>query len=120
MKRATNIFLSFILLTVMLLGTSGVSVEKCSCTGKISLALPTDNGCCPGEGGCMTVKSMQLSDYVPTMATSIDMPVQPMLFPVFPPEVPAFLSGHSALCPYIHCTEAPPGDLAQTVTVMRV
>ena len=95
-------------------------MEKCSCTGKVSLALPMDDGCCPGEGGCMTVKSMELSDYMPTTAASLDMPMQPVLFPVFPSEVPAFLNGHSTLCPYIHCTEDPPGDLAQTVTVLRV
>lgn len=120
MKRATNIVFSAILLTMILLGTSGVSVEKCSCTGKVSLVLPMDDGCCPGEGGCMTVKSMELSDYMPTTAASLDMPMQPVLFPVFPSEVPAFLNGHSTLCPYIHCTEDPPGDLAQTVTVLRV
>jgi len=102
------------------LGTSGVSVEKCSCTGKVSLTLPMDDGCCPGEGGCMTVKSMQLSDYMPTTAVNLDLPVMPMLFPVFPPVVPTFLNGYSTLCPYIHCAEAPPGDLAQTITVLRV
>ena len=120
MKRATNIVFSAILLTMILLGISGVSVEKCSCTGKVSLVLPMDEGCCPGEGDCMTVKSMQLSDYMPTTAANLDMPVMPMLFAVFPSVVPAFLNGHSTLCPYVHCAEAPPGDLAQTVAVLRV
>ena len=68
------------MLTMILLGTAGVSVEKCSCTGKISLALPTENNCCPEEGDCMTLKSMQLSDYVPTITASLDMPEQPVLF----------------------------------------
>ena len=120
MRRATNIFFSVIMLTMILLGTSGVSVEKCSCTGKISLALPTDGDCCPEEGGCMMVKSMQLSDYMPTMSASLDMPTQPVLFPVFPPVLSASSDGHSMLCPNCLCTEAPPGDWAQTVTVMRV
>jgi hypothetical protein len=120
MKHVTNIAFSSIILIIILLGTSGVSVEKCSCTGKVSLTLPMDDGCCPGEGGCMTVKSMQLSDYMPTTAVNLDLPVMPMLFPVFPPVVPTFLNGYSTLCPYIHCAEAPPGDLAQTITVLRV
>jgi hypothetical protein len=120
MKRATNIFFSVIMLTMILLGTSGVSLEKCSCTGKISLALPTDGTCCPDEGSCMTVKSMQLSDYVPTMTASLDLPVLPVLFAVIPPTAPVALSGHSTLCPYNRCSETPPGGLAQTVAVMRV
>ena len=120
MRRATNIFLSVIMLTMMLLGTTGVSVEKCSCTGKVSLVLPMENGCCPDEGGCMTLKSMQLSDYMPTMTASLDLPVMPMLFAVIPPTAPVALSGHNTLCPYNHCSETPPGGLAQTVAVLRV
>lgn len=120
MKRATNIFLSVIMLTMMLLGTTGVSVEKCSCTGKISLALPLEGDCCPDEGGCMMVKSMQLSDYVPTMTASLDLPVLPVLFAVIPPTETSASIGHGTPCPYSRCTETPPGGLAQTVTVMRV
>ena len=118
MKHATNIFLSAIMLLMMLLGTSGVSVEKCSCTGKISLALPTDSDCCPDEGGCMTVKYLQLSDYLPTTidgGNTVD--ASPVL--CFP--IPFFhLSGHSTLRPSLLCVEAPPGNWAQTVKVLRV
>ena len=119
MKHATNIFLSVIMLTMILLGTSGVSVEKCSCTGKVSLVLPTDGDCCPGEGGCMTVKSMQLSDYMPTATASLDLPVLPMLFAVIPPaaqENNGDYSGYS----YYRFDVAPPGRTPQTVTVLRV
>ena len=119
MKRATNIFLSVIMLTMILLGTSGVSLEKCSCTGKISLALPTDGTCCPDEGGCMTVKSMQLSDYVPTMTASLDLPVLPVLFAVIPPTAPTIDSDYSGYS-YYSSALAPPGGLAQTVAVLRV
>ncbi|MBO7101866.1 MAG: hypothetical protein J6V98_07610 [Bacteroidales bacterium] len=118
MKRSTNIFLSAIMLMMILLGTSGVSVEKCSCTGKISLALPTDGDCCPDEGGCMTVKYMQLSDYMPT---TIDGGKTIDTFPVLCLPIPSFnLCGHSLLRPTIHRVEAPPGNWAQTVTVLRV
>ena len=118
MKRTTNIFFSVIMLTMILLGTSGVSLEKCSCTGKISLALPTDGTCCPDEGGCMTVKSMQLSDYVPTMTASLDLPVLLVLFAVIPPELSA--SYFSIFNSQFSICKAPPGGLAQTVAVLRV
>ena len=119
MKRVANIVFSTIVLTMMLLGTAGVSVEKCSCTGRISLVLPTEGDCCPDEGGCMTLKSMQLSDYVPTATASLDLPVQPVLFPVFPPvaQTSIFTTGWHLEA---HCAQAPPGALAHTVTVMRV
>ena len=120
MKHATNILVSAIMLTMMLLGAAGVSVEKCSCTGKISLVLPTESDCCPDEGNCMTVKSMQLSDYMPTATASLDLPVQPVLFAVFPPVVPSISFGHSSLCLYSHCAQDPPGELAHTVDVLRV
>lgn len=119
MKRVTNIFFSSIMLAMMLLGVSGLSVEKCSCTGKISLALPTEGDCCPDEGGCMTLKSMQLSDYVPTMTASVDMPMPPMLFPVFPSVI--HNSATTAVWRLVsHCALAPPGALAHTVDVLRV
>lgn len=119
MKRAVNIFCSVILLTMILLGTSGVSVEKCSCTGKISLVLPMEDDCCPGEGGCMTLKSMHLSDYVPTAMVSLDMPVQPVLYTVFPLVVPTNDSDCSS-CSHYRFDQAPPGGLAQTMDVLRV
>ena len=120
MKHATNILVSAIMLTMILLGTAGVSVEKCSCTGKISLVLPTESDCCPDEGDCMTVKSMQLSDYMPTATASIDLPVQLVLFAVFPPMIPTTLCGHNTPCPYKHYGQFPPGELSHTIDVLRV
>lgn len=61
-----------------LMGTDGVSLERCSCTGRISLVIPVDGECCPGEGGCMTISTMDLSDYVPTHSAHVDAPVQSM------------------------------------------
>lgn len=117
MKRVTNIIMSSIVLTLMLLGTAGVSVERCSCTGKISLALPTEGGCCPDEGGCMTLKSMQLSDYMPTTMASLDMPVQLMLFSVEPVETDGDRWERVRMDRY---GWDPPEALAHTVTVLRV
>ena len=119
MKRATNIFLSAIMLTLMLLGVSGVSMEKCSCTGRIALTIPVDMGCCPGENGCMTVKTIQLSDYVPSVTAHVDVPLQPFLFPLFTSysfdsQTPAIRHMGSP------SAAAPPGGKASTVTVLRV
>lgn len=119
MKRATNIFLSTIMLSLMLLGASGVAVEKCSCTGRIALTIPVDTGCCPGENGCMTVKTIHLSDYVPSVTAHVDMPLQPFLFPLFTSyniesQTPAIRPAGSPNA------AAPPGGKASTVTVLRV
>ena len=119
MKRATNTLFSVIMLTMILLGTSGVSLEKCSCTGKISLVLPTGDDCCPDEGDCMTLKSMQLSDYIPTMTAGLDIPVLPVLFTRFS-DINPTLSHPMGELLESHCAKAPPEALAHTVTVMRV
>lgn len=119
MKHKTNIFVSTIMLTLMLFGASGVSVEKCSCTGRVMLTIPADMGCCPGENGCMTVKTIHLSDYVPSMTAHVDMPLQPFMFSLFSsynyesqtPAIRHMGSPNAA---------APPGCTANTVTVLRV
>lgn len=119
MKRFVNILISSIVLTLMLFSVAGLSVEKCSCTGRVMLTMHVDKDCCPGENGCMTVKSMQLSDYLPTATASLDMPVQPVLFPVFPPTVPT-VYGDYGDHGYCGSALAPPGGTAQTVAVLRV
>ena len=119
MRHATNILTTSIMLALMLLGASGVSVEKCSCTGRVSLTIPTDRGCCSDENNCMTVKTIQLSDYMPTMTAHVDMPVQPCLFTLFSPSTP-MLQTVATWQQGALCADAPPGGLATTVTVLRV
>ena len=118
MKNAIFILTSSIVLTLMLLGTAGVSIERCSCTGKLSLAMPAPDDCCPGEGNCMTVKTLHLSDYVPTATASIDMPSLPLLFTLFVPLTPVAASAPWQTAH--HSVDSPPGALAETVTVLRV
>lgn len=95
-------------------------MEKCSCTGKISLALPTEGDCCPDEPDCMTVKSMQLSDYMPTMTASLDLPVQPVLYEVFSLVAPSPTPLPAGKGRLTHCAETPPDEMAQTIAVLRV
>lgn len=120
MKRITNILFSTILLVLIFFGTLGVAVEKCSCTGRISLTIQTSEGCCDGESGCMVVKAMQLSDYVPTSAVDAKVPLPPMLFLVFPT-----ISQNADVARWrwqldSHCAKDPPGVLAHSVAVLRV
>lgn len=68
----------------MLLGTAGVSVEKCSCSGKLKLRMLADAGCCPTEGNCMVVRTLSLAEYIPTTADAFDTPAQPVLFQIVP------------------------------------
>ncbi|MBR6843523.1 MAG: hypothetical protein IKM79_00325 [Bacteroidales bacterium] len=118
MKRAIFISTSTIVLTLMLLGTVGVSIERCSCTGRLSLAVPAPDDCCPGEGNCMTVKTLHLSEYVPTATASLDIPSQPLLYTLFVPLTPVttFAPRQSTH----HSADSSPGAMAETVTVLRV
>ena len=106
------------MLTLMLMWITGVSVEKCSCTGRVSLALATDRGCCPDSGSCMTMKSMQLSDYEPVSAASLHVPVQPVICTILCPaqHVATATVWHHG----IHFAATPPGPRPTTVTVLRV
>ena len=106
------------MLTLMLMWITGVSVEKCSCTGRISLALATDRGCCSDEGSCMTLKSMQLSDYEPASSASPQVPVQPVMFTILCPALPDATA--TAWHPSVHLAATPPGPRPTTVTVLRV
>lgn len=119
MKKATTIFLYSVLLTMVLFCTPGVSVGRCSCTGEVSLYTADEGDCCPDESDCMTIQTLQLSDYMPTTAAAPDLPVFPTMFAVFPfnPSFKVF----PIIVPENTCrAEAPPGALAHTVTVLRV
>lgn len=66
MKRLTNILATIIALIVFTFCGGGVSMSKCACTGRVSMVMPGDLGCCPTEGGCMTVTTLQVSASEPT------------------------------------------------------
>lgn len=120
MKRVTNILFSSILLVLIFFGTLGVGVEKCSCTGRISLTTQTSEGCCDGESSCMVVKAMHLSDYMPTSAMDVSMPLPPLLFPVFPTINQNVDVAWRRWQLDSHRAKDPPGVLAHSVAVLRV
>lgn len=63
MKVFSKIAITFTVLILLMFGTGGVGFAKCSCSGKISLMIPMDKGCCPMESGCMTISVAHFSDY---------------------------------------------------------
>lgn len=119
MKRTVCIFTSAMVLILMLLGISGVSVERCSCSGRVSLAFSWNGNCCDDESGCMMLKSMQLSDYLPSAHSTLAVPHQPLMSVTTPPVFPA-LSLVTWQHTESHCGQAPPDHLATTVAVLRV
>ena len=61
MRKVANIIISATVLILLVFGTGGLSLMKCSCSGKVTFVTPSD-GCCPSEGNCMTVKIWKVSD----------------------------------------------------------
>lgn len=72
MKRLANISIAFTTLILLVLGSGGISVERCACSGKTQFLTLSDFNCCPTEGTCMTVTSAHLSDS--SLPDQVDMP----------------------------------------------
>ena len=72
MKRLANISITFTTLILLILGSGGISVERCACSGKTHFLTLGEPNCCPTEGTCMTVTSAHLSDS--SLPDHIDLP----------------------------------------------
>lgn len=72
MKRLANILTTVTVLVLLIFCGGGIGVVKCACSGKVSFLLPDRQGCCPTEGGCMTVTTLQVSDS--NLADGVDVP----------------------------------------------
>lgn len=72
MKRLANILITVTVLVLLTFCGGGIGVVKCACSGKVSFLLPDRQGCCPTEGGCMTVTTLQVSDS--HLADGVDVP----------------------------------------------
>ena len=62
MRPLAKISITITTLILLTFGVSGISMVRCNCSGKVSLVLPLDSTCCPSEGSCMTVTTVELSD----------------------------------------------------------
>ena len=71
MKRRANILITVTALIVLTFCGGGISLSRCDCSGKISLMLPGDKDCCPTEGSCMSVTTLQVSDC--NLTASVDL-----------------------------------------------
>ena len=122
MKRIANIFVSFTVLILLLFGTGGVSLMKCSCSGKVSIVLPTDGRCCPQEGSCMAVKVWKVSDAAPTLQKTVFENDVVVSHPIA--ILPTFFSqGRTANCslwPMASVDSRPPGRTCTSAKVLRV
>lgn len=119
MEQMLRKALSIIVPLLILLGTAGMSVERCSCTGRVSVVFPSADDCCPTGSSCKTTVTMQLSDYVPTAATALDPPLLPFLATTH------LLVDRPTPLPLLHTPPAahgpaPPGHSAETIAILRV
>ncbi len=119
MKVLSKIAISFTVLILLMFGTGGIGVAKCSCTGKTTLVLPIERGCCPMESDCMSITVAHISDFEVQHLTDTPQPVVIPRFQVF---------GHSDILidrlTKIHESKAldnppPPTDIVGTI-VLRV
>ena len=122
MKRIANIVVSFTVLILLLFGTGGLSLMRCSCSGKVSLVLPTDKSCCPTEGNCMTVKVWKVSDAALTLQETVGGSEVVAAHPVA--VLPSFLFQDRVLnlmrWPMPLVDSRPPGRVCTSVEILRV
>lgn len=119
MRIVANISITLTTLILLVFGAGGVSVTKCACSGKTSLLTMSDAGCCPSEGGCMSVTSVQLSDSdLPVHFDAPELMPAVVSLPAFQCSLPApqsqFFMPHTPLS-----TGYPPPQLPLT-TVLQV
>ena len=87
MKTLSKIAIALTVLILLVFGTGGVGFAKCSCSGKISLTIPLEQGCCPRESGCMTISVAHFSDYELQQNSDIPQPEMAVI------ELPLRLAG---------------------------
>lgn len=64
MRIVANIAITFTTLIMLTFGVGGISMTKCACSGKTTLLTINNNNCCPTEGNCMSVTTVQLSESI--------------------------------------------------------
>ena len=122
MKRTSEIVISFTVLILLMFGTGGLSLEKCSCSGKVRFVLPADGPRCPKKGSCMTVKIWKVSDAAPvhqkTVCQGLEGAVQPVA--VLPEHLFYDRINNHWRYPAPPVDSRPPGRTCTSVTILRV
>ncbi|MBR4738759.1 MAG: hypothetical protein IK058_02010 [Bacteroidales bacterium] len=117
MRRLANITTTLTALIILVFCGGGVSMTKCACTGKVSLLKINNSGCCPSEGGCMTVTTLHVSES--DLTDGVDMPqMMPASLPSFEVPISTYPGIHREVIPSFPADIAPPG-ISQCM-VMRV
>lgn len=116
MRRWLNILPVVAALAVLAVGGGGLSLMRCSCSGKVSLASGSD--CCPSEGSCMVFSTLRLSDSAPASTCVPPAPVESVNVFVQPFTVAAASPVADVPCCNPFENFAPPG--VETAMVMRV
>ena len=62
MKHLSGIIISLTTLVMLVFGAGGLGLTKCACSGRTTLLILDDVGCCPTEGDCMTVTVVSMAD----------------------------------------------------------
>ena len=117
MKRICNILTTVTVLVLLTFGGSGIGVVQCACSGKVSLLMPDSHGCCPTEGDCMTVTTLQVS--ASHLADGVDVPAtMSVALPGFDHPTPSCKELRPVAVATCLATVAPPG-ISRSM-VMRV
>ena len=118
MKAVSHLMVMLTTLILMLFGASGVGVEHCACSGRVSLVMPISKACCAGNAPCMTLQVAQLSAAeMPVVAVSLDAP-QVAALPCLLWGVPVAVDRVGDMCGKSLAEGAPPG-WARPSMVMR-
>lgn len=60
MKTIANIALTVLTTLLLTVGSSGIVVEHCNCSGRTWMVVIPDDDCCNGENNCMSFNILQM------------------------------------------------------------
>lgn len=121
MRGVSKISITFTVLILLLFGSSGIVTAHCSCSGKMSIVLPTDGNCCPTESSCMDITLWHVSDYVVTDSHHhTSTPHDCTIIPAWPKHYQALPMPKSLSTPLRHVDRPPLPGGTTTVEILRV
>ncbi|MBP3763928.1 MAG: hypothetical protein J6I49_08665 [Bacteroidales bacterium] len=81
MKHLATIAIAATTLIITLFWSGGVGVMTCACSGRTTLVIPLEDGCCGGQSDCMSVRVLQISENetIATLQVPGDLPLPALL-----------------------------------------